>query len=100
MFSDNDQGAIGARGEVKAMIRPERVRVEPHGSEGANRLPGMVEHAVFLGSFRELHVRILGGGLVTAIAPNDGAPLPYAQGAPVTLHLPAEAIRVLSPSIG
>ncbi len=95
-----DQGAIGARGEVKAMIRPERVRVEPHGSEGANRLPGMVEHAVFLGSFRELHVRILGGGLVTAIAPNDGAPLPYAQGAPVTLHLPAEAIRVLAPSIG
>ncbi len=93
-----DQGATDALGEVKAMIRPERVRVEPHGSEGANRLPGMVEHAVFLGSFRELHVRIVGGGVVKAIAPNDGTPLPYAQGAPVTLHLPQEALRVLAPS--
>ncbi len=38
-----------ARGDVKAMIRPERVVVEPHGATGENRLPGMVEHAVFVG---------------------------------------------------
>ena len=60
----------------------------------------MVERAVFLGSFREVHVRIVGGGLVKAIAPNDGAPLPFAEGAPVTLHLPPEALRVLAPSTG
>jgi spermidine/putrescine transport system ATP-binding protein len=92
------QGATGARGEVKAMIRPERVAVEPHGGDGPNRVPGMVEHAVFVGSFRELHVRIIGGDLVKTIAPNDGAPLAYPQGTPVTLHLPAEALRVLAPS--
>jgi spermidine/putrescine transport system ATP-binding protein len=89
------EGETGARGEVRAMVRPERVRVEPHGQEGENRLPGMLEHVVFLGSFRELHLRILGGSLVKAIAPNDGEPLSFEQGDPVMLHLPPEAIRVL-----
>jgi spermidine/putrescine transport system ATP-binding protein len=93
-----DQGATGVRGEVKAMVRPERVGVEPHGSDGPNRVPAMLEHVVFLGSFRELHLRIVGGALVKAIAPNDGVQLQYEQGTPVTLHLPAEAIRVLATS--
>jgi spermidine/putrescine transport system ATP-binding protein len=89
------EGETSARGEIRAMVRPERVRVEPHGQEGENRLPGMLEHVVFLGSFRELHLRILGGSLVKAIAPNNGEPLSFEQGDPVTLHLPPEAIRVL-----
>jgi spermidine/putrescine transport system ATP-binding protein len=92
------QGALSLRGDVKAMIRPERVGVEPAGNDGENRIPGLVEHAVFLGSFRELRVRILGGSLVKAILPNDGGPLAYEQGNAVTLHLPADALRVLSPS--
>ncbi len=45
-----------------------------------------------------LHVRIVVGDIVKAIAPNDGTPLPYAEGAPLTLHLPPEALRVLAPS--
>ena len=92
-----EQGAVDSRGEVRAMIRPERIDVEPQGSDGENRLPGMLEHVVFLGSFREVHVRLVGGDLVKAIVPNDGAPLAYEQGSPVTLHLPAEAVRVLAP---
>jgi len=91
------QGAINSRGDVKAMIRPERVSIEPHGTPGANRLPGMVEHVVFLGSFRELHVRLVGGDLVKAVAPNDGTEPPFAQGSPVTVHMPPDAIRVLAP---
>jgi spermidine/putrescine transport system ATP-binding protein len=94
------QGAREIRGPVKVMIRPERVGIEPHGGDGANRLPGMVEHAVFLGSFRELHVRLVGGDLVKAIMPNDGLPIAYEQGSPVTVHFPAEALRVLPPSAG
>ena len=93
-----DQGDVDARGEVKAMIRPERVRVEPHGGDGPNRLPGMLEHVVFLGSFRELHLRLVGGSVIEAVTANDGEELPYEQGTPVTLHLPEEAIRVLAPS--
>ncbi len=86
------------RGPVKAMIRPERVGVEGQGGSGPNRLPGMVEHSVFLGSFRELHVRLVGGDLVKAVMPNDGSPLAYAQGSPVTVHLPPDALRVLPPT--
>ncbi len=89
------QGAIDARGPVKAMIRPERVRIEPHGFEGENRLPGLVEHLVFLGSFREVRVRLLGGALITAVQANDGSSPPHEQGSPVSVHLPAESLRVL-----
>jgi spermidine/putrescine transport system ATP-binding protein len=92
------QGAIDSRGEVKMMIRPERVGVEPAGADGLNRLPGLVEHAVFLGSFRELRIRILGGSLIKVVLPNDGAPLAYEQGTAVTLHLPSDALRVLRTS--
>ena len=83
------QGAMEMRGPVKAMIRPERVVVEAQDGAGPNRLPGMVEHSVFLGSFRELHVRLVGGDLVKAVMPNDGSPLAHEQGSPVTVHLPA-----------
>jgi spermidine/putrescine transport system ATP-binding protein len=89
-------GALDARGEVKAMIRPERVRVEEHGTAGPNRIPGMVEHAVFLGSFEELRVRIVGGDLLKAVLRNDGSATGYEQGTPVTLFLPEDALRVLA----
>jgi spermidine/putrescine transport system ATP-binding protein len=91
-------GATGTRGPVKAMIRPERIGVEPHGTAGENRLPGMVEHAVFLGSQTELHVRVPGGSVLKATMPNDGSRADYTQGTPVSLCLPAEALRVLAPS--
>jgi spermidine/putrescine transport system ATP-binding protein len=89
------QGALDARGAVKAMIRPERVRIDAHGTAGENRLPGLVEHLVFLGSFREVRVRLLGGALVTAVQANDGAESAHAQGSPVSVYLPAESLRVL-----
>src|SRR6478609_1250354 len=89
------QGAVDAHGSVKAMIRPERVRIEPQGTTGENRLPGLVEHLVFLGSFREVRVRLLGGALVTALQPNDGTESVHEQGSAVSVHLPAEALRVL-----
>jgi spermidine/putrescine transport system ATP-binding protein len=89
------QGAADARGSVKAMIRPERVRIEDQGTTGENRLPGLVEHVVFLGSFREVRVRLLGGALVTAVQPNDGTESVQTQGAAVSVHLPAESLRVL-----
>ncbi|MFN8223896.1 MAG: ABC transporter ATP-binding protein [Gaiellales bacterium] len=95
-----EQGATDARGPVKVMIRPERVGVRPHGTTGENCLPGMVEHAIFVGSITELRVRIPGGGLLKAQLPNDGLSEAPAQGAPVTLSLPAGALRVLAPAPG
>jgi spermidine/putrescine transport system ATP-binding protein len=91
-------GETSARGTVKVMIRPERVGVEAQGAEGPNRLPGMVEHSIFVGAATELHVRIPGGALLKAQLPNDGTRDELAQGAPVVLHVPADALRVLRPA--
>jgi spermidine/putrescine transport system ATP-binding protein len=91
-----EQGATGSSGEVTAVIRPERVGVEAQGGTGENRLPAMVERAVFLGGSFELHFRVVGGDLLRATVPNDGSAHAYAEGAPVTLHLPPDALRVLA----
>ena len=82
------------------MIRPERVEVEPAETPGDNRLPGIVERAVYVGPVHELHVRVVGGSLLKATIPNDGSPLAHGEGAAVTLHLPPDAVRVLAPSAG
>jgi spermidine/putrescine transport system ATP-binding protein len=94
-----EQGETDARGELKAMIRPERIGVEPHGAPGDNRLPGMVERAVFLGGSYEIHVRVLGGEILKVAMANEGNPLTFGleQGTPVTLHLAPDALRVLRP---
>lgn len=81
------------------MIRPERVIVEAHGASGENRIPGMVEHAIFVGAATELHVRIPGGAVLKAQLPNDGTRAELPQGTPVVLHLPADALRVLRPAV-
>jgi spermidine/putrescine transport system ATP-binding protein len=94
------QGATDARGDVKVMIRPERIGVEPHSNQGEERLPGMVENSVYLGGAYELHVRVLGGELLKAMVPNDGgvSASDLEPGAAVCLHLPADALRVLTAS--
>jgi len=94
------QGAVESRGEVKVMIRPERVEIEPHAVSGDNRLPGVVERSVFLGGSHEVHVRVLGGDLVKATVANDGKQLRVTleQGEAVSLHLPPDGLRVLAAS--
>jgi len=95
-----EQGATQTRGAVKAMIRPERIELEPHDAPGDNRLPGLVERAVFLGGSHEVHLRILGGELLRATVANNGRPpgVELREGQAVTLYLPASALRVLEPS--
>ena len=80
------------------MIRPERVRVEPHGADGENRLPGMVEGVVYLGFHQEMRVRLATGALVKVHVPNDGEQAEYEQGDPVAVHLPAAHVRILDPA--
>src|SRR4029077_1808613 len=84
------QGALDAVGEVKVMIRPERIVIEPHTEAGDERLPGIVERSVFLGGSHEVHVRVLGGELMKATVANDGSPTPVSlePGAAVSLRLP------------
>jgi len=83
-------------GDTKATIRPERVRLEPHGTPGQNRIPGMVERWVYLGNSVQLIVRLETGDTVQALLQNSGDEIPYRAGTPVQVHLPPEALRVLA----
>jgi len=95
-FSLRATTSFGTSGEEAiAMIRPERVRVEPQGASGENRLPGMVEEVVYLGFHQELRVRLASGALVRVDLPNDGTAVERSQGDAVSVHLPAECLRVL-----
>jgi len=97
---DAARGETTARGPVKVVIRPERVQLEPHGSGGPNRMPGMVERLVYLGPMTQLIVRLAHGEAVQAVVQNAGDALPWRQGTPVAAHLPADALRVLRAAPG
>jgi len=85
-----------APGPAHAVIRPERVRIEEHGSAGQNRIPGMVERVVFLGAATEVILRLAPGVPVQALMQNDGERPDLVQGTPVHVFLPPDALRVLA----
>jgi len=89
------QGEEDAQGQVKLCIRPERVELEPSETAGPNRVPGMVERVVYVGSVLHVLVNLAPGGKVQVWLQNEGEGLPWAQGTPVTVHMPREALRVL-----
>jgi spermidine/putrescine transport system ATP-binding protein len=89
------QGESDARGEARIVIRPERVGLEQQGASGENRVPGMVERVVYVGSILQVIVRLAPGQTLQAWIQNQGETLPYGQGTPVTVHLPVDALRVL-----
>jgi spermidine/putrescine transport system ATP-binding protein len=92
-------GCPASPGEkAHAVIRPERVRVEEHGSPGGNRVPALVERVVFLGAATQIMLRLATGASLQALLQNDGASAveTLAQGTPVHAYLPPDALRVLS----
>ena len=89
------RGDQSVSGNTKITIRPERVRLEMHGTSGENRVPGMVERWVYLGNAVQLIVRLATGEKLQVLMQNTGDNIPFAQGTPVHAHLPAEALRVL-----
>ena len=93
---DVERGDVDALGTASAVIRPERVRVEQHGTPGPNRVPGMVERLVFLGAATQVMVRLAAGAQLQALVQNDGGhPEHLAQGTPVHVYLAPDALRVL-----
>ena len=89
-----------AAGRAHAVIRPERVRIEAHGSPGENRVPAMVERVVFLGAATQVMLRLAPGIPLQALMQNDGEGPDLAPGAPVHCHLPPDALRVLAGAAG
>ena len=78
------------------MIRPERVRLEPHGAPGENRVPGMVEEVVYMGFHQDVRVRLATGALVRCDVPErrlGRASAPRATPSPFTCR--PDCLRVL-----
>ena len=82
-------------GQAQVVIRPERVRLEPHDASGENRIPALVERVVYRGSADQVFTRLPGGEQVQALVQNAGGAA-YEPGDAVRLHLPADALRVLA----
>ena len=99
-FALTSHRCAAATGTAHAVIRPERVRIEEHGSAGENRVPAMVERVVFLGSATEVLLRLAPGIQVQALMQNDGSRPDLAQGTPVNVYLPPDALRVLTGAAG
>lgn len=89
------KGDTDATGSVKVTIRPERVRLEDHGTTGENRVPGMIERVVYVGSTLQIIAHLAPGQTLQAWMPNEGIGIPFEQGTPITVHLPADALRML-----
>jgi spermidine/putrescine transport system ATP-binding protein len=86
-------------GAASAVVRPERLRVMSHEQTGENHIPGMIDRTIYVGSNLQVMVRLANGGLLQASVPNDGIDLDsHEQGAPVSVHVPADALRILAPS--
>ncbi len=83
-------------GPGRAVIRPECVEVDGAGLTGVNRLPGMVDRTVFLGSTTQVMVRLPQGAVVQSLVTNNAMRDSLATGHPVTVHLPPQSLRVLS----
>ncbi len=88
--------ALSQGADAVAMIRPENIRLEAHGTTGENRLPGMVEEVVYLGFHQEVRVRLATGTLLRADVSNDDDQDEHEQGDPVAVHLPPRHLRVLA----
>jgi spermidine/putrescine transport system ATP-binding protein len=84
--------------KAQAVIRPERIRVEEHGSPGPNRVPALVERVVYLGAATQVMLRLATGEALQAVIGNDETAATWTQGTPVHCCLPADAIRVLAPA--
>jgi spermidine/putrescine transport system ATP-binding protein len=85
-------------GPGRAVIRPECVELAEAGLTGANRVPGMVDRRVFLGSTTQVVVRLPQGAVLQALVTNNSSQSEFQTGQPVTVSLPAESLRLLAAS--
>jgi spermidine/putrescine transport system ATP-binding protein len=93
-----ERGEVDALGPAHALIRPERVRIEPYGHDGQvgpNRVPAMIERLVFLGASTQVMLRLAPGTPLQAVVPNDGTEATLSQGTPVHVFLAPDVLRVL-----
>jgi ABC-type Fe3+/spermidine/putrescine transport system ATPase subunit len=90
-FSVEAMGSA-APGPARVVIRPERVRL---GAAGPNALPAIVDNVVYVGPVTQVKVRLPHGPAVQVLLVNDEQREDLRPGTPVTVSLPAEALRLL-----
>ena len=89
------RGDLDASGPVKIVARPERVKLlDARRPTSDNCLPGMVERTVYVGATLQVMVRLATGAQLQASITNTGDADSYQQGTPVSVHIPADALRV------
>jgi spermidine/putrescine transport system ATP-binding protein len=88
-------GTAGQTGRAKIVIRPERARILEFGITGENHMPGMIDRLVYLGPTTQVVVRLPHGDTVQVLIANTDDQVAHEPGTPVTLVLPADALRVL-----
>src|SRR2546430_17206811 len=76
------RGHVDARGDVKITIRPERVQLEAYVGAGGNRVPGMVQRGVYVGSAVQLIVHLAPRQTLQASVQKQGGALRLDPGAP------------------
>jgi spermidine/putrescine transport system ATP-binding protein len=90
------QGEPDLVGACKVTIRPERIDIEPQGTAGENRIPGMVERVVYVGATLQVIVHLASGETIQVWVPNDGDAQLRASGDAIVAHFPVDALRVLA----
>jgi len=86
------------QGQGRAVIRPESIHLEEGELTGDNRIPGMVERVVYLGSTSQVYVRLPQGSVVQSLVTNAVHEEPWASGDACRVRMPADSLRVLKPS--
>jgi spermidine/putrescine transport system ATP-binding protein len=89
------QGDSDALGSCKLTIRPERIDIEPHGTSGENRIPGMIDRVVYVGATLQLFVHLASGQTIQVWVPNDGGATSRASGEAIVAHFPTDSLRVI-----
>ena len=93
----NGSAALLAAGApVRLAVRPERLRLAARGAGGDGAIPGTVEEAIFVGSFRVFLVGLDGraGEPVHVQSPADTAQAAFAKGDPIDLVLDGAAVHL------
>ncbi len=85
-------------GPGRAVIRPESLHLEEGDATGDNRLPGMVERVVYLGSTSQVFVRLPDGSSVQSLVTNAVHEEPWSSGDPCRVRMLADSLRVLEHS--
>lgn len=91
------RGDVATRGPAKVVIRPERVKIEPAGANGSNRVAAVVTRSVYVGNgVRVIMHLVTGQSIVALVQITDEEARPrWDPGMPVTCYLPSTAMRVL-----